>query len=248
MHNKKRKAANIGKDILDAIHKAFPNGIVEMSIRFDESYLRDIYPKLKMELSRIEGAELSYERDAKGGPRGEESSDPEEDPPDWSEQCSSYNLFFVGLTDQRFQYEYESEEPDEDGNMHKVEGIGMIGCTVAVSLLAPYALIKLRCYERFEGGGETCPDIEHQIFSLEGGPIEMENHFRETMGEEAVQSIQALRATITKVLESFGITPLPREDEEKPVPRLQAGEEVFVGKEHTGKDITVQEALFFREL
>ena len=160
MHSKKRKATDIKKDILAAIEGAFPDDIVEMSISFDESYLRESYPGLKIKLSRIEGAELSYERDAAGGPRWEEYSDPEEDPPDWSEQASSYHLFFVGLTEERFQYIIESEVPDEYDNMQKVEGIGFIGCTVAISLIAPYALIKLRSFERLEDGSETCPRLE----------------------------------------------------------------------------------------
>ncbi len=246
MQSKKRKNTDIKKDILAALEGTFPDNIVELLISFDESYLQDIYPSLKMKLSRLKGSELSYERDAEGRPRWEAYSDPEEDPPDWSEQASSYHLFFVSLTEEKFQYIIESEEPDQYDKLQKIEGIGFIGCLVAVSLIAPYALIKLRSYDRYDNGSETCPDIEHAVFTLEGEPIEMEAHFSETMGEEAAQFLLALRADITTIVESSGITPLSKEDEDKPVPDLKAGEEVSVGKELTGKDITVGDALFFR--
>ena len=66
------------------------------------------------------------------------------------------------------------------------------------------------------------------------------------MGEEAAQFLPALCADITTIVESYGITPLAKEDEEKPVPDLKAGEGVLVGKELTVKDITIGDALIFR--
>ena len=67
MQSKKRKNTDIKKDILPALEGTFPDNIVELLISFDESYLQDIYPSLKMKLSRLKGSELSYERDAEGG-------------------------------------------------------------------------------------------------------------------------------------------------------------------------------------
>lgn len=59
---------DIRKDVVEAIDRAFPEGVVDMTIDFDESYLVDVYPKLTAKLSRIKGAALLYERGPDGGP------------------------------------------------------------------------------------------------------------------------------------------------------------------------------------
>lgn len=123
---------DIRQEILEAIEKAHPDNIVEMSIGFDESYLRDNYPKLKKALSQIEGTELSYERDAEGNQLYPEQSEAENEMPDWVESSSSYHLFFVGLVDEEFRYLCETvETEEEDGYERRVEGEGMIGCIEA---------------------------------------------------------------------------------------------------------------------
>ena len=51
MQSKKRKNTDNRKDVLAALRGAFPDDIVELFISFDESYLQDIYPSLKLKLS-----------------------------------------------------------------------------------------------------------------------------------------------------------------------------------------------------
>ena len=241
----KGRATDVRLDRLEAIRKAHPDNTVKMMIGSDESYLRGVYPKLKEALSEIYGTELSYERDAEGNEFSPALSGAEK-VSDWGESYFSYVLFFVGLVDEQYRYLCETVVPDEDGEERQVEGKGMIGCMVAVSLLAPYALLELRSLERYKGGDQATPEIDHPVYSLEGEPIEMKVHFRETMGEEAVEALQKTSERIEAILKSAGISILPEEDEEKPVGWLQAGEGVLVGPEHTGKEVTVKEAFFFR--
>ena len=64
MRNRTHRDTDIRKDILLAIDKAFPDGIVEDTRDPDEEdYLGELYPKLRQELSRVKGAAILYERD-----------------------------------------------------------------------------------------------------------------------------------------------------------------------------------------
>ncbi len=247
---KRPKDTDIRKDIAEAIRKAFPDGVIEMPTDFDGSYYWNIHPKLKPKISRIEGAALLYERDPKGGPVLDGKSDPDEDTPGWSEQSSSYYLFSVGLRGDKFKYDTESEEPDENDILQPVTGVGTIGCAVGVSLLAPFATIMLCCMENYESGGYSCPDIEPCIFTIEGEVVDLDVHFEEFMGKEALHALHVLRGSITSILESLGIAVLPEGELRKVVPWLRAGEKAFVGitfKFYSGgKDITVKDAFFFR--
>lgn len=244
---KKRTAGGIGRDILDAIRKAHPYDTVEKPIGFDESYLKSVYEKLEKALSEIDGTELGYERDADGNESCPALSGAAT-LSRWDDWHYSYHLFFVGLAEDRFRYLCDTLEPAEDGEERRVEGTGMIGCTVAVSLLAPYALVKLRSLERYSETSQTTPELDHPVYSLEGEPIEMQSHFRETMGDEAVEALKSLSSRIARILDSVGIRLLAEDVEEKPVGRLTAAEEVLAGPKVTGKPITVREAFFFQSL
>ena len=81
--------AKVPKYIVEAIERAWPDGVIEM-IDLSEAPFWDTYPALKAGLSRISGSDLVYEREPEGGPRWDEGSDPNEDPPDWGESTRSY--------------------------------------------------------------------------------------------------------------------------------------------------------------
>lgn len=245
MNRRKNKPTEIPGDIKKAIEEAFPDNIVRKTVDFQASYFRNTYPILKTELSQIEDTVLSYEQDAdkiflrmnKNGVEEVEDS---------YALSSSYHVFFLGLIDEQFHYSCEGEIPVEDNRMQSFIGTGMIGCLLSVSLIAPYALVKLREIEQYDDGNHTCPDINHAVLSLDGKPIEMEDHYRETFGEEAVSALHETGKSITTIVHSLGITVLPEEMQKTRVPWLQAGN-AMKRMEQTGKEMTVQDAFFFQE-
>lgn len=234
-------------DIRQALEDSFPDGVVEALTGLEESYLADTYPRLQGALSRIEGATLLSERDPAGGPRWFDESDPDEDPPDWNEPGSSYCLFFIGSTDERLQFETEGTMTEEDGTERSLDGTGSAGCTVGVSLLAPFAVIALDDVEYYEDGSHTEPDIAPRVFDLDGKPRELDQHYQEMFEEEGLAALHDLRNRIAAALASLGIEVLGDDDLRKTVPWLKAGEDVAVEPATPGGGITVQDALFHRE-
>ena len=240
--------ANIRADIVEAIQKAFPEGAVDRLLDPDESYLTELYPRLRAALGRIEGAEVPYEREPQAEPEWPEGADPDDEPLIWDEFSSSYHLFYVALTDQRFTYETETVDLDENEVEQRCDGIGTIGCCVAVSLHAPLARITVDTHEQFDDGSYNCPDIEPHYFELNGGPLDMREHFLDMFGDEAVDALDALGARISEALESLGISVLPDEEAQKPAPWLRPGLDAMVGPECTPREITVSDAFFHRLL
>ena len=248
MSQQDREDAGIRQDIAKAICRAFPHGVIDVPIDLDESYLADVCPELKAKLCRIDGASVLYERHPRGGPQWSEESDPDEDPPDWNEPRLSYCLFFVAIADERFEYGDESVTEDQAGTEHRVEGTGSIGCSVGVSLLAPFACVTLDTMAEYEDGSYARPDVCPQTFDMDLQPADMDEHVREMFDEEGVEVVHALRDRITGILESFGIAVLPDEELRKAVPWLKADGEMLLGREFAARDISVKDALFHRAL
>jgi hypothetical protein len=161
-----RRDTSLWRDVQEAIDRIWPDGFVEMTLDPDESYFIELHPKLSRALRRIRNTRLVYEREADGGPVWWEESDPEEDPPDEIERSRSYHTFFVSPDGEGFTFETEAEgitEPDfmtddfaeagwgEEPPVSRISGSGRTGWVVAVSLLAPFAVIELGDMVTFEG-------------------------------------------------------------------------------------------------
>jgi hypothetical protein len=74
MAAKRRTKAHIPKQILDAIERVWPDGVVEMSYDFiEDSYFHELYPKVHRSLSSIRGASLRYEQEAEERRQGEDN-------------------------------------------------------------------------------------------------------------------------------------------------------------------------------
>jgi len=94
---RKRKAASrpgaqgagLRREVQEAIDRAWPDGIVELSFDSDESYFCEVHPKLSGAFHRLRNTRLVCEREADGGPIWWDMSDPEEDPPDEIERSRS---------------------------------------------------------------------------------------------------------------------------------------------------------------
>jgi len=248
--------AHLPDDVREAIDRAFPEGVVEMAFDSDESYFWDVHPELRAAIGRLKRARLVHERQSDGGPIWFDGSDPEEDPPDDDVRSRSYHLFFVCPEGEAFTYECEIQslaepECEEDWNedempMETVAGSGQTGWSVAVSLLAPFAVITLGDMDTFEDGSISEPSIESHGLTEAGQRIDEEAEFRKSKGEQAFEILLKLRGRIAGILSQSGISVLPEEEWRKPVPWLRADEEVLVGA--MDESIRVLDALFFEGL
>ena len=256
-----RRDTSLRRDVQEAVDRIWPDGIVEMPLDPDESYFIELHPKLSRALSRIRNTDLVYEREADGGPVWWEESDREEDPPDEIERSRSYHTFFVSPDGDFFTFETEAEgitEPEfmtddfaeagwgEEPPVSRISGSGRTGCVVAVSLLAPFAVIELGDMVTFEDGNTMEPEIESYGQTEDGELIDPEQNFREVYSASAYKTILSLRAKIAGILEGFGITVLPAEEWRKPVPWLRASEETLIGLD--GRAIRVLDTFFFESL
>ena len=235
-----RSRKDLPEHIADAIRQAWPDDIVDMPIDAYDSPFWNKCSKLRARLSGIPGSTVLYEREPGGGPQWNEGSDPEEDSPDRHEDPRSYYLFFVCSLDERFEFETDTLEPDEDDIEQRFQGKGRIGWAVGISLVAPVAAVMLDQLEVFESGSRSEPDVEPHIFNLNGEKVDLEKHYQEMVDDEGLAVLRKLRSEIVRVLKSFEIIVIPEEDLDKPVAWLRAGEEVFLGE-----TINVRQAFFF---
>jgi hypothetical protein len=256
-----RRNTSLRRDVQKAIDRIWPDGIVEMPLDQDESYFFELQPKLSRALRRIRNTRLVYEHEADGGPVWWEDSDPEEDPPDESEPSRSYHTFFISPDSEGFTFETEAEgitEPEfmtddfaeagwgEDPPVSRISGKGRTGWVVAVSLLAPFAVIELGEMVAFEDGITTEAEIESYGQTADGELIDPEKNFQKVYGARAYKTIMSVRAKIADIVEGFGIAVLPSDEWKKPAPWLRGSEETLIGLD--GKAIRVLDAFFFESL
>jgi hypothetical protein len=189
---KRQDRGRLRNDVREALDRLWPDGVVALLYDCEESYFQAVHGKLSGALARIRDARLLCEREADGGPVWWEHSDPENDPPDELEPSRSYHLFFVAPQGREFTFDTEREhleepDPEEDAfggsgcEEHRpartIAGRGRTGWSVAVSLLAPFAVITLSDVATFDDGSETQPAIERYGETPEGEPIDPEESF-----------------------------------------------------------------------
>lgn len=231
--------------LADTIERAWPDGVVEM-INLEACPLRETCSTLKGLRSRTPGSDLVFEREAAGGPRRREESDPDEDSPERDEPTRSYHLFFLSPKDRRYSFDTETLEPDDDGIEQRFAGQGRIGHVVAVSLVAPVALVAIDQFEVFESGSYSEPSAEGHLFDLDGTRLDMKRHYLGLFEEEGPLVMQGLtkqREKIARALQTFAISIIPERHLDTPVPELRAGEDVLT--ESKGRPLTVRDVFFF---
>lgn len=239
-----------GADVLYAIRNAYPDNMVTDDVLYDESsYYNEIRDEVRAALCRIKEVDLAYDRPPEGRPHWGEGSDPEEDPPNWVEEPSSYDLFFLALRGEQFQFEGELEEEDvpegaDEPLLVVVPTVGSIGCAVGISIVAPFAVISFTEMESTESGSATMPDIWPHVFDLGGNELDVEAHYDELFLEEGITALRNVRKKITQKLRTFDIRVLSEEELEVRIPGLtpEPTRNVMPRK----KTATVQDALFFQ--
>ena len=172
--------------IADAIRKAWPDGVVDKLNDTDDAARWGEYPRLKASLSRVSRSRVLLEREPQSVLDPVEGSDADEDSPHFHEGWRSYWLFFVSPTDERFEFETETIEEDEDGIEGRLSGQGWIGCVLGISIVAPFAAVGLDQLEVFESGSRYDPHVEPHMFTVGGGKLDLESHFREMVDEEGL--------------------------------------------------------------
>lgn len=230
--------------IAEAIRQAWPEGLIAGPDELDDARFAELSPRVAAALSRIPGATLLYQRGPRGGPRWDDGSNPDEDPPDWHDESRSYGVFFVSSTDERLTFATDIVGPEEDGVERHMSGEGRIGYVVAVSLVGPSAIVTPAEVETLEDGTQSEPDVEPHIFDLEGRTLDPTDHYRELIGDDGAGVLESLRHKIVQALEDLGVAIIAADDLERSVPWLRANEEVLVGL--TGEPITVRDAFFYR--
>lgn len=240
---------SIRSDLEAVLRESFPDGVIEMPVLDEASWLSDMYEVIVTRLQSIDDAELIWERDPEGEVVYDEGDNPEEDAPLYKDDDSSFYSFFVAPTAEGFTFETDTTQPvvDEDTGAEAEEvlyGEATCGCLVAVSLLGPYAVVKLNSVEEYEDGSCSDPGVEPYILDEDGNRARVEDYYGDLLGGEKLAQLVALQAEIKRVLTESGITVIPDDELAKPADWLKPGEKVFLEAE----EITVQDAFFFRGL
>jgi len=232
---------DIRPDIVAALEKTFPFDKVERvySSKDEESYLIELYPKVRHDLGRIKEGHILYERPPEGNQEWAEDPDTGHEDPVIDDLTYSYHLLFLSPSGGAFRIEFEDEGNDmETPEMVKFEG--NIGCAVGVSEIAPFAVIRFGSMAHAEDGSEQLPSIETGVYSEDGEPLALDQFYKEKLGEKAFEKLAVLRNSIAKVLEKLGIAILPEVECQKMVLWLKPGEEAFLLDK-----VSVQDAFFF---
>jgi hypothetical protein len=253
---KREDTSRLRPDVVAAIERAWPDGVIEMSFDTEESWFWETHSKLARAFQRLDGATLLHEREAELAPEWTDADD--DDPPCDCELSRSYHLFFLSPEDDGFAFEssieteaepefdddFKNQESFGDTQMITMPGRGHTGWSVAVSLIAPFAAIALSDYTVFEDGSVSEPAIERFAADDDGSPINPEDHFREVCGRGLFQKLEKLRTCIVGILEKHGVTVLPETQWRKEVPWLRGDGDALVG-DAVNQPVRVLDAFFF---
>lgn len=239
----------IRADLDLVLRRAFESGQLIMPVLDESNWLSDMYEVIITRLQSIDDAELIWERDPEGEVVYDEDSVPEEDAPLYKDDDSSYYSFFVAPSAEGFTFETDTTQPvvDEESGEEAEEvlyGEATCGCLVAISLLGPFAVVKLNSVEEYEDGSCSDPGIEPYILDEDGNRARVEDYFSDILGSDKLVELKALQAEIARTLTEAGIVVIPDEELVKTIDWLKGGENVFVDSGEDG--VTVQDAFFFR--
>jgi hypothetical protein len=256
-----KRDAGLRQDVQEAIDRAWPDGIVELSYDPDESYFWEVDEELRAAFHHIANAHLLYEREAQGEPIWWGSDAGDEEPPDEMTNSRSYHVFFLSPEGEAFTCEIETEvvtEPEfmaeefeegawgEDPLADRNSGTRRTGWVVAVSLVAPFAVIEFGDRTSYDDGSGGGAEIEPYAKNEDGEWINLEEEFRKAKGDQAYEILLKLRAEIRDILEKHGVAVLPAGEWRRAAPRLRGGEETCMAIED--RPVRVLDAFFFEQM
>ena len=238
-------AIRISKGVAAVIKMCWPDGVIE-EFDTDESYFHDIRDELERDLRKISGASLRWQTEEESDTHWD--ADDEDEPP-LDRDFQSYHVFFVSPHGKEFEFETETEsvEEAEDPDVDElitttVRGQGRYGCTVAISLAAPVAAVRLGDYAQFEDGCVFGPDpLSTAVSGETDEPVDIGEQCGQSLGEEALAKLENLRQKVAAVLAKHKVQLLDDSILDLPVPGLRAEEEVFVEGPPS-----IRDAFFFR--
>jgi hypothetical protein len=240
------QSSDIRPDLQEIIENVFPDGIVEWQLEAEEGELEERYDRIGTKLATLRGAGLFSDHPADSRTFACDDDDDSEAYDFPSDDVSySYRRYFLGVADPRCQRVVEDQDEDEEGDLVEVERTDTLGCIVALCEFAPLAIVRFASIWHSDNGDSNIPDIGDRVFDLNGVPLDMEAHFSELFGNEALKLVCRLRQTIVDILTTHRVTVIPDEEAKKAVPWLKTGEDVIFTGAAWGWPITVQDAFFF---
>jgi hypothetical protein len=223
----------IRSDIDEILHQAVPRGVMAPALDIQKSHLAEVFPRLKTRLLELDGAGVDYERDPLGGdgwaagdgplPSGPAAPGPGDDMP------ASYYLLFLAAT----------AEACRVGGGDTLT----VGYSVALSVMAPTALVVLNHMESDDDDfSHSVPDVMAEEVELDSGEtVAIDRFCCEQLATGGVEALERLRREITEVVEGFGFSLLPEEEQNKPIPWLEVPAMPFASPVR----LSVRDALFF---
>jgi hypothetical protein len=255
----RRGSSATAATIAKLIKKAWPDGIVEMPME-DESYFWDIYDTLKARISKVSGTWMFEERSA--SPEAGSIDNEGENGPDeaWLEGSRSYHLIviqpqttvrlpIVDDTDTEDDEDFQADDGKDDvgaasefgaDEFDEPEVIGVsLGFLLAISLVAPVAIVMAYALEETENGIDASPPLSLPCVFDSSGKLVDPDHWSHLSAEDRKRT-DAIRAKLVRAAEETGLTVLSFKERQKTVHGLQAGSDTFLSQ-----PITVQDAFFF---
>jgi len=256
----RKKTSAIPATLAKLIEKAWPDGIVEMPIDEDESYFWDIYDKLKAKISKVRGVSMFDERPASTEVDSIDDEDENGLEEAWRDGSRSYHLFVIELQtkigvpiveaedtgedvdlqadDAPDDIETESEFDEEEFDEPEIIGHSL-GFLLAVSLVAPVAIVMDYALEETEYGTDASPPLGLPC-AFDSASDEVEPDHRSYLSAKDRKRADAVQERLVRAVEETGLTVLPFDQRKNKIPGLRAGSEAFLSE-----PIRVQDAFFF---
>jgi hypothetical protein len=207
------------KALVDLLDYLWPDGVIQM-FQLQESAFWDLHPKLDRKLRGIKEVRVLFER------LPEHPIELPDDPEDGEvllleEPMRSYYSYFMSPARPEFHYRIDRTPA----------GHGDIGLVLALSLVAPVAMMRSARREVFEDGTTLDPDI-----TGESGLASV------TLPPGSEPAANSLIQSVTRIMDAAEIMVLPPSLLQVPVAWLTADPDLAVEG-----PVTVRDAFFFAE-
>lgn len=234
-----REPRELPPHLTQQVEKAWPERIIDfMKLDFDRSYLAPIVDPVRAALLQVEPACAFYE---KKPALSSWMSDDATDLPTEGEFPRSYHLFFVGPLGDQFEGPCETVEETPEGTLNTIRGKYRWGWTVALSYVAPVAVLVSDTVSEYANGSLDYLEL-NLVYGDEQSPEHQSTQDR--LAADAWQKLATMRERIVALLNQHGIQALPREALGAPLKQFQTAENTLVDSD----ELLVKDAFFFRSI